>query len=169
MMPRASFRPRPRPRPFAAPDNDRLLQGAFIRVVLLLIVSACLGAVVAGIVAAQLTPADAPVNGGRLPATRGIPTLTRVPSRVETNGASLTVTVHASALYEDLDHRITRYRVTVQPPNATPVTLCESPTEADCALSLNGTPAQRGIWIFTLITADASGATAEKRERMRVT
>lgn len=145
-----------------------LSRRALIRALVVLLIVACVGAVIVGIIAAGLTPADTSADGGRSPAANITPELTRVPSRVETNGAPLDVTVHAGTARIDPGSRVTRYIVTAQPPNGAPLALCDSPTETDCMLHLDGSPSQRGIWVFTLAVYDETGAVAQVRERMRV-
>jgi len=158
----------------APPPPTSLLRDELVRATVLLIGAACVGAVIVGIIAARLTPDGFLANGGRIAAGPYIPALSHVPSRVETNGAPLTVTVHVGPARDSLGSpplgsSPIRYRVTATPPNAAAIPLCESMAETDCLLRLDGSTRQRGLWVFTLTAVSDDGVISETRARMRVT
>ncbi len=162
-----------RPR-VAPPPSVGLLRDELVRATALLIGTACIGAVIVGIVAARLTPGGVLANGGRVAPGPYVPALSHVPSRVETNGAPLNVTVHIGPARDSLGNpplgsAPLRYRVTATPPNATAIPLCESMAETDCVLHLDGSTRQRGLWVFTLTASGDDGVISETRARMRVT
>lgn len=145
-----------------------------MRATVLLFSIACVGAIILGIVAVRLTPDGILADGGRVAAGPYVPALSHVPSRVETNGSPLTVTVHIGPARDSLGSppigsAPIRYRVTAQPPNGAAIPLCERTAEDDCLLHLDGSAPQRGVWVFTLTASGDSGVISETRARMRVT
>ncbi len=146
-----------------SPLSDGLLQASAILAVLTL-----LGAFVVGRIVGNLAPDDVPATGMQTPTAHVVPVFGSVPSRVETGGVPLTVTLRATGTRIEDGHRISRFVFAARPPNDEPTVLCDSPTEGTCALRLDGSRRQSGTWILTLTTYDDTGAAASVETRMRV-
>lgn len=136
-------------------------------VLVLLIVSALAIIVLTGIVR-TLIPAGLPAVGAPPPAAHAHPSFVDTPSRAQTNGKGLNLTLHATGTTVDVGYRATRYVFTVDPPNDPPFTLCDGATPL-CPLPLDGSRRQAGTWVIHLEVFDNTGASAETRTRLRVT
>lgn len=155
----------PAPRPSLPPW---LLRDDLVRAGILLAVLALVAAVGVGVMAGRLTPADVPVGAGRLGNAALVPTFVRIPSRVETNGKPLSVTLQAGVARAAPVQSPVRYVFIATPPNDAPVTLCDGPA-AECLLPLDGSPRGRGTWLLVLRVSDSTGGYAETQARVRVT
>jgi len=96
------------------------------------------------------------------------PAFQDTPSRVQTNGNPLTVTLRGTGTRIETGYLPIRYVFRVDPPNGPPLTLCDTNTPI-CALPLDGSRQEAGTWIVTLRVYDNTGGSAETRTRLRVT
>ncbi len=135
---------------------------------LVLLIAAFAGLVILDRVVARLAPDGIPAAGIATPVAHVFPAFQDTPSRAQTNGKPLTVTLRGTGTRIETGYMPTRYVFLVDPPNNPQRTLCDTnmPT---CALPLDGSRQQAGTWIVTLRVYDNTGGSAETRTRLRVT
>lgn len=138
------------------------------RAALVLLIAAFVGLVALDRVVIRLAPDGIPAAGIATPVAHVFPAFQDVPSRVQTNGKPLTVTLRATDTRIEVGYTPTRYVFLVDPPNEPSLTLCDTDTPT-CALRLDGSRRQAGTWIVTLRVYDNTGGSAETRTRLRVT
>jgi len=136
--------------------------------ILTLLIASFVGLVALDRVVTRLAPDGLPAAGVVTPAAHVFPAFQDIPSRVQTNGKPLTVTLRATGTRIEAGYAPTRYLVTVDPPNEPPMTLCDTDIPT-CVLPLDGSRRQAGNWIITLRVFDNTGGSAETRTRLRVT
>lgn len=154
---------------FVLPPSLRALAAdELTRVFLVFLLVAFMGLIILDGIVARLAPDGLPAAGIPTPVTHVFPAFQDIPSRVQTNGKPLTVTLRATGTRIERGYTPTRYIFRVTPPNEPPSTLCDTniPT---CALPLDGSRRQAGTWIVTLQVYDNTGGSAETRTRLRVT
>ncbi len=149
-----------------------VLLRAFLRdeltiAVAVLVIVTIAGAMILGSIVRDLVPADLAATGKVAVAAHVHPAFQDMPSRVETNGKPLMVTLRATGTRVDAGYRADRFVFTVDPPNDSPYTLCDGAVPT-CMLSLDGSRRQAGTWIITLQVYDNTGTPAEVRTRLRV-
>ncbi len=135
--------------------------------ILVLLIAAFLGLVILDRVVTRLAPDGIPAVGIATPIAHVFPAFQDTPSRVQTNGKPLTVTLRGTGTRIESGYVPTRYVFLVNPPNAPPRTLCDTNMPI-CALPLDGSRQQAGTWIVTLRVYDNTGGSAEARTRLRV-
>jgi hypothetical protein len=135
--------------------------------VAVLIIVAIAGAMILGTIVRGLVPADLAATG-RDVTSHVHPALQDVPSRVETNGKPLMVTLRATGTRVDAGYTATRFVFIADPPNDPERTLCDGATPT-CPLALDGSRRQAGTWVITVQVYDNTGNPAEIRTRLRVT
>lgn len=135
---------------------------------LVLLIAAFLCLIVLDRVVTRLAPDGIPAAGITTPVAHVFPAFQDIPSRVQTNGKPLTVTLRATNTRIEVGYAPTRYVFLVDPPNEPPTTLCDTNVPV-CALPLDGSRRQAGTWIVTLRVYDNTGGSAETRTRVRVT
>ncbi|MGI8687336.1 MAG: hypothetical protein ACR2M3_02055 [Thermomicrobiales bacterium] len=135
---------------------------------LVLLIATFVGLVILDCVVTRLAPSGIPAAGITTPVAHVFPAFQDTPSRAQTNGKPLTVTLRGTGTRIEAGYTPTRYVFLVNPPNDPPRTLCDTnmPT---CALPLDGSRQQAGTWIVTLRVYDNTGGSAETRTRLRVT
>ncbi len=138
------------------------------RAVLVLLIAAFVGLIALDRVVTHLAPDGIPAAGIPTPVAHVFPAFQDTPSRVQTNGKPLTVTLRATRTRIEAGYTPTRYLFLAIPPNDPPFTLCDTDTPT-CALPLDGSRRQAGTWIITLRVYDNTGGSAETRTRLRVT
>lgn len=163
----ADRHPAPYARPVASPLRA-FAQDELTRAVLVLLIAACLGLIALDRVVSRLAPEGIPAAGVQTALAHVHPAFQDVPSRVQTNGKPLSVTLRATNTRVDVGYRATRYVFSVDPPNEGSRTLCDG-EEPICALALDGSRRQGGTWTVTLRVYDNTGGFAETRTRLRVT
>jgi len=148
---------------FRAVATDELMHA-----ILVLLIAAFVGVVILDRVVTRLAPDGVPAAGITMPAAHVFPAFQDTPSRAQTNGKPLTVTLRGTGTRIEVGYTPTRYVFLVDPPNEPPRTLCDTnmPT---CALPLDGSRQQAGTWVVTLRVYDNTGGSAEARTRLRVT
>jgi hypothetical protein len=142
-------------------------QDDLTRAVLVLLIATCLGLIVVDRMVNRLAPDGIPASGITATAAHVHPAFQDVPSRVQTNGKPLMVTLRATNTRVDVGYTVSRYIFLVDPPNEPPLTLCDGQSPI-CSLPLDGSPRQRGTWTVTLRAYDNDGNIAETRTRVRV-
>jgi hypothetical protein len=135
--------------------------------VTVLIIITIAGAMILGSIVRDLVPANLATTGRETLAAHVHPAFQEMPSRVETNGKPLIVTLRATATRADAGYTATRYVFTAAPPNDPPFTLCDSATPT-CSLPLDGSRRQAGTWVITVQVYDNTGTPAEIHTRLRV-
>jgi len=136
--------------------------------ILALLIAAFVGLVALDRVVTRLAPDGRPAAGIATSVAHVFPAFEDVPSRVQTNGKPLTVTLRATGTRIEAGYTPTRYLFTANPPNEPPMTLCDTDVPT-CALPLDGSRRQAGNWVITLRVYDNTGGSAETRTRLRVT
>lgn len=137
------------------------------RALLILMAVSVVGLIVLNGVVAHLAPLGVPAAGLPSTAAHVYPAFADVPSRVQTNGNPLTVTLRGTQTRADPGFSATRYLFLADPPNDPPMTLCDGEASV-CQLLLGGAARQSGTWIITLRVYDNAGGMAETRTRLRV-
>jgi hypothetical protein len=135
--------------------------------VAVLIIITIAGAMILGSIVRDLVPANLAATGRETLAAHVHPAFQEMPSRVETNGKPLMVTLRATGTRIDAGYRATRYVFTANPPNDASFTLCDG-AEPTCVLPLDGSRRQAGTWVITVQVYDNTGTSAEIRTRLRV-
>ncbi|MDQ2787509.1 MAG: hypothetical protein M3Y58_21180 [Chloroflexota bacterium] len=148
---------------FRAFATDELLHA-----IVVLLIAAFVGLVILDRVVTRLAPDGRPAAGIATPVAHVFPAFQGTPSRVQTNGKPLTVTLRGTGTRIEAGYTPTRYVFLADPPNGPPLTLCDTNTPT-CALPLDGSRQQAGTWIVTLRVYDNTGGSAETRTRLRVT
>ena len=143
-------------------------QDELTRTVLVLLIVACLGLILLDRVVNRLAPENIPAAVTQTTPAHVYPAFQDVPSRVQTNGNPLSITLRATDTRVDVGYSAARYVFTVNPPNEGARTLCDSP-DPTCPLALDGSRRQGGTWTVTLRVYDSTGTFAETRTRLRVT
>jgi hypothetical protein len=145
---------------------------AFIRdeltiATVVLIIVTIAGAMILGSIVRNLVPANLAATGKQVVTAHVHPALQDMPSRVETNGKPLMVTIRATGTRVDPGYTAARFVFMVDPPNDAPITLCDggAPT---CSISLDGSRRQAGTWVITVQVYDNTGTSDEIRTRLRV-
>jgi hypothetical protein len=151
------------PSPFRSVAQDDLT-----RAVLVLLIVTCVGLIVVDRVVNRLAPDGIPASGIASTAAHVHPVFEDIPSRVQTNGKPLMVTLRATNTRVDIGYTASRYIFLVDPPNEPSLTLCDGDSPI-CSLPLDGSPRQRGTWTVTLRIYDNEGNIADTRTRLRVT
>lgn len=153
----------------AVPSSLRsFAQDDLTRAVLVLLIVTCLGLIVVDRAVNRLAPDGIPASGIAATAAHVHPAFQDVPSRVQTNGKPLMVTLRATSTRIDIGYTVSRYAFLIDPPNAESRTLCDGESPI-CSLPLDGSPRQRGTWTITLRIYDNTGKFADTRTRLRVT
>lgn len=150
----------------ALPPVRTFAQDELARTVLVLLIVACVGLLVLDRVVHRLTPVGLPAAGATVRA-HVYPAFQDVPSRVQTNGKPLTITLRATNTRVDVGYRAARYLFIVNPPNAEARTLCDGESPM-CTLPLDGSRREGGTWTVTVRVYDNTGNFAETRTRVRV-
>ncbi len=143
-------------------------QDELTRAVLVLLIVACVGMILLDRVVNRLAPEGIPAAGVQTTLAHVYPAFQDVPSRVQTNGKPLSVTLRATNTRVDVGYSATRYVFFVDPPNEAPRTLCDG-NNPICSLALDGSRRQGGTWTVTVRVYDNTGSFAETRTRVRVT
>ncbi len=143
--------------------TDELTWAIFV-----LLIVAFIGLVALDRVVMRLAPDGVPAAGIVTPVAHIFPAFQDTPSRVQTNGKPLTVTLRATGTRIEVGYTPTRYLFTVDPPNEPSMTLCDT-HEPTCVLPLDGSRRQAGNWTVTVRVFDNTGSSAETRTRLRVT
>lgn len=138
------------------------------RAALVLLIVAVVGLLILDRVVAHLAPDGIPAAGIVTPVAHVFPAFQDIPSRVQTNGKPLMVTLRATDTRIEVGYTPTRYVFLADPPNEPSRTLCDTDTPI-CALPLDGSRRQAGTWIVILRVYDNMGGSAETRTRLRVT
>ncbi|HEY8293218.1 MAG TPA: hypothetical protein VIG44_12050 [Thermomicrobiales bacterium] len=138
------------------------------RATLVLLIVAFVGLVILDRVVTRLAPDGTPATGIATPVAHVFPAFQDIPSRVQTNGKPLMVTLRATDTRIEVGYTPTRYVFLADPPNEPSRTLCDTDRPI-CALPLDGSRQQAGTWIVTLRVYDNTGGSAETRTRLRVT
>jgi hypothetical protein len=156
--------------PVLAPSSPfrSFAQDDLTRAVLVLLIVTCFGLIVVDRVVNRLAPDGIPAAGITATAAHVHPAFQDVPSRVQTNGKPLMLTLRATNTRVDVGYTASRYIFLVDPPNEPPLTLCDGESPI-CSLPLAGSPRQRGTWTVTLRVYDNDGNIADTRTRVRVT
>lgn len=136
--------------------------------ILVLLIVAFIGLVALDRVVMRLAPDGVPAAGIATPVAHIFPAFQDTPSRVQTNGKPLTVTLRATGTRIEVGYTPTRYLFTADPPNEPSTTLCDT-NEPTCVLPLDGSRRQAGNWTVTVRVFDNTGSSAETRTRLRVT
>lgn len=150
-----------------SPALRAFAQDDLTRAVLVLMIVAGLGLIVLDRVVSRLVPDGFPAAGTQTTLAHVYPAFQDVPSRVQTNGKPLSVTLRATNTRVDVGYRATRYVFLVNPPNEQSRTLCDGENPI-CTLALDGSRRQGGTWTVTLRVYDDTGGSAEIRTRLRV-
>ncbi len=148
---------------FRAFATDELMHA-----ILGLLIAAFVGLVILDRVVTRLAPDGVPAAGIATPVAHVFPAFQDTPSRVQTNGKPLTVTLRGTGTRIETGYLPIRYVFRVNPPNGPPLTLCDTNAPI-CALPLDGSRQEAGTWIVTLRVYDNTGGSAETRTRLRVT
>jgi hypothetical protein len=143
-------------------------QDELTRAVLVLLIVACVGLILLDRIVNRLAPEGLPAAGIQTTLAHVHPSFRDVPSRVQTNGKPLSITLRATDSRVDVGYSATRYVFVADPPNEAALTLCDGETPI-CALVLDGSRRQDGTWTVTLRVYDNTGSFAETRTRLRVT
>lgn len=151
------------PPPLRSFATDELTRAALV-----LLIVAFVGLLILDRVVTRLAPDGIPAAGIATPVAHIFPAFQDTPSRVQTNGKPLTVTLRATGTRIEVGYTPARYVFIVNPPNDSSYTLCDTDTPT-CALPLDGSRRQAGIWLVTLRVYDDTGGSAETRTRLRVT
>ncbi|GEM_PF-3983182 len=159
---------RPPPARTLPPSFRALAADELTRAILVLLIAAFVGLIILDGVVTRLAPAGIPAAGIPTPIAHVFPAFQDTPSRVQTNGKPLTVTLRATGTRIEAGYIPTRYVFLVNPPNEPPSTLCDTNVPT-CALPLDGSRRQAGTWVVTLRVYDNTGGSAEIRTRLRVT
>ncbi|MHB8648204.1 MAG: hypothetical protein ACYDAR_20685 [Thermomicrobiales bacterium] len=155
--------------PLTLPPSVRALAtDELMRAMLILLIAAFAGLIVLDRIVTHFAPEGIPAAGIPTPVAHVFPAFQDIPSRVQTNGKPLTVTLRATGTRIEVGYTPTRYLFLVNPPNEPPTTLCDTNVPT-CALPLDGSRRQAGTWIVTLRVYDNTGGSAEIRTRLRVT
>jgi hypothetical protein len=136
--------------------------------VAVLVIVAIAGAMTLGTIVRGLVPADLAATGRQAVTAHVHPAFQEMPSRVETNGKPLMVTLRATGTRVDAGYTATRFVFIADPPNDPTRTLCDGAAPT-CALALDGSRRQAGTWVITVRVYDNTGTPAEIRTRLRVT
>jgi len=145
-----------------------IAQDELTRAVLVLLIVACVGLIVLDRVVNRLAPEGLPAAGIQATLAHVHPAFQDAPSRVQTNGNPLSVTLRATNTRVDVGYSATRFVFLVDPPNEAGRTLCDGENPL-CPLALDGSRRQGGRWTVTLRVYDNTGSFAETRTRLRVT
>ena len=148
---------------FRAVATDELMHA-----ILVLLIAAFVGLVILDRVVTRLAPDGVPAAGIATTAAHVFPAFQDTPSRVQTNGKPLTITLRGTGTRIEAGYIPTRYVFLADLPNGPPVTLCDTNAPI-CALPLDGSRQQAGTWVVTLRVYDNTGSSAETRTRLRVT
>ncbi len=138
------------------------------RGILALIIVTFVGLIVLDRLVSHLAPDNRPAAGVPVVVAHVHPAFEDVPSRIQTNGNALTITLRATATRTDVGYTPTRFLFLVDPPNAPSFTLCDGEVPT-CALPFDGSRLQGGNWTVTLRVYDNTGNSADTRTRLRVT
>ena len=156
------------PMPTAASPLRSFAQDELTHAVLVLLIVACVGLILIDRVVNRLAPVGIPAVGVQTARAHVYPSFQDVPSRVQTNGNPLSVSLRATNTRVDVGYRATRYVFMADPPNEAARTLCDGDSPV-CTLTLDGSRRQGGTWTVTLRVYDDTGNFADARTRMRVT
>lgn len=154
--------------PLAASRLRSFAQDEMTHAVLVLLIVMCVGLIFVDRVVNRLAPEGLPAAGIQTTLAHVYPAFQDVPSRVQTNGKPLSVTLRATDTRVDVGYSATRYVFIVDPPNEATRTLCDGANPI-CSLALDGSRRQGGTWTVTLRVYDNTGNFAETRTRVRVT
>jgi hypothetical protein len=154
--------------PGLPPAFRSFAQDELTRAILVLILITFVGLIVVDRIVTRLAPEGVPAAGIPIPVAHVHPAFQDIPSRVQTNGKPLSLTLRANDTRVDIGYMPTRFLFFADPPNAPSITLCDSEAPV-CSLPLDGTRLQRGTWTITVRVYDNTGGSAETKTRLHVT